>query len=256
MIDNGSTKDISITREMIEDKINAEFKAFTDSIPAEQRNSAFETKQGVLAQVRDALYVTPIPNELNQSIFNRENILGEVYLFWVDEAAKDAPEMDTLALSYECVANWLTEVRHEYRTTLLRERLAVEHAAFIEEERQKTPDEIIEDAWNITCMNDLLMALDNEDLESQDVDALLTIEYPLHTIYDEFLSKDSESHMYDLTDTAVEVAQTRHNDIMTENIYLKPEDTLTKQRIEEYLKVYGGLDYADAQDSPDHEPEL
>lgn len=257
MTENGS-KTIPITREIIEDKIDTEFQTYTKSVPTTQRDSSFETKLEVLAQIRDALYVLPIPQELYQSIFSHENILGEVYLFWVDEAAKDKPNADKLSISYECASNWLYGIRHEYRNILLRERLAAEHGEFMAEERQKTPDEIIEDAWKITCMNDLLMALNSEDLEPQDVDALLTIEYPLHTIYDEFLTKDNESHMYDLIDTATEVAQARHHDILMENIYLKPEDTVTKQRIEEYLKLYGGPDYYDGQSGPHHEsaPEL
>lgn len=254
MTENGS-KDIPITREMIAEKIDAELTEFTSSAPAESSDNSFENKLDVLTHIRDALYSLPIPDELNQSVFDRENILNEVFLFWIDEAVKVAPAMDKVALSYESAASWLSDIRHEYRAALLRERLAAEHETFIEEERQKTPDEIIEDAWKIACMDDLLMALNNEDLSPQDVDALLTIEYPLHTIYDEFLSKDSESHMYDLIDTTIEVAQARHHDIMTENIYLKPEDTVTKQRIEEYLKLYGGPDHSNGRDDPDHELE-
>ena len=255
MTDN-SSRDVSITREMFEDKIDVEFETFTGSVPVDQRDSAFETKLEVLAQIRDAFYVIPIPDELKQPVFDHESILEKVYLFWQEETSKDTPNINRFDLSYECASNWLDGVRYEYRANLLRERLAAEHEAFIEEERQKTPDEIIEDAWKIACMDDLLMAFDNEDLSQQDVDALLTIEYPLHTIYDEFLSKDSEGHMYNLIDTAVEVAQARHHDIITENIYLKPEDSVTKQRIEEYLRLYGGPDYSGEQDRPDHEPEL
>lgn len=254
MIDNGS-KGVPVTREMIEEKIDAEFQAFNESFYTQKRDISFKTKREVLAQIRDALYAMPIPSELHQSIFDRESILGEVYLFWLDEASKDEPNTDRLSLSYECVSNWFDGVRHEYRTALLRERLAAEHEAFIAEERQKTPDEIIEDAWKIACMDDLLMALENEDLEPQNVDALLTIEHPLYAIYDEFLSKDSESHMYDLIDTATEVAQAQHNNLIMENIYHKSEDAMTQQHIEEYLKVYGGLDYTDEQGSPDHELE-
>ncbi|MEN3005992.1 DUF3848 domain-containing protein [Dehalobacterium formicoaceticum] len=246
MIDN-SSKDILITREMIEDKMDAEFQTFTESVPAGQRDSAFETKLEVLAQIRDALYVIPIPDELKQSVFDRECILEEVYLFWQEETSRDTPNVDRFALPYECASYWLNGVHYEYRNALLYERLAADHEAFIAEERQKTPDEIIEDAWKITCMADLLMALENEDLEPQDVDALLTMEHPLHVIYDEYLSKDSESHMYALIDTAVEVAQARHNDIMTKNIHLTSGDTVTKQRIEDYLKVYG---------EPEQEPAL
>lgn len=254
-ITENSSKDIPITREMITEKIDAELTKFSSGTPAESYESLFENKLDVLPHIRDALYSLPIPDELNMSIFNRENILNEVFLFWIDEAVKDAAAMDKVALSYESATNWLTEVRHEYQAALLRQRLAAEHEAFIKEERQKTPDQIIEDAWKIACMDDLLMALNNEDLSPQDIDALLTIGLPLQTIYDEFLSKDNESRMYDLTDTAIEVAQARHQDILTENINLKPEDTVTRQRIEEYLKLYGGPDYSNEQGGPDHEPE-
>lgn len=253
MIDNGS-KDIPITREMIVDKIDAELARFAGSIPVESQDSIFERELDVMTHIRDALYSLPIPNELHPSIFSQENILKEVFLFWINETVKAEPA-DKVALSYECAANWLSGVRDDFQADLLRERLAAEHEAFIEEERQKAPDEIIEDAWKIACMADLVMALEGEDLDPQDIDALLTIEYPLHAIYDEFLSKDVESHMYALTDTAIEVAQARHHDIVTENIYLKPEDAVTKQRIEEYLKLYGGPDYSDEQGGPDHEPE-
>ncbi len=163
--------------------------------------------------------------------------------------------MDKVALSYDSAEKWLAEVRRKYLNDLLYNRLDAEHEAFLEEERKKTPDEIFEDAWKIAYMADILTAVGNEDLWPQDVDALLTIEYPLHTIYDEYLSKDSEGYMYDMIDTVIEVAQSRHHDIITENIYLKPEDTVTKQRIEEYLKLYGGPDYSSEQDGPDHEPE-
>lgn len=254
MTENSSIN-VPVTREMINERIDVELEDFISSAPAETHDSLFENKLDVLTHIRDALYSLPIPDELNESIVDREDILSEVFLFWIDKTGNVAPT-DKVALSYESAASWLSEVRDEYRSALLRERLAAEHEAFIEEERQKPPGEIIEDAWKIACMDDLLLAFDNEDFEPQDVDALLTIEHPLHTIYDEFLSKDSEGHMYDLIDTAVEVAQARHHDIITENIYLKPEDTVTKQHIEEYLELYGGPDYSDEQDDPDHGPEL
>lgn len=254
MIENGS-KNFSITREMIVDKIDAELAEFTGGTPVESRDSEFFDKLEALTQIRNALYSLPIPDELNQSIFSRESVIGEVYLFWLDEAVRGTRDLDKVALCYESAANWLDGVRHEHRNALLRDRLAVEHEAFIEEERQKTPDKIIEDAWKIACMDDLLTALGDEDLSPQNVDALLTIEYPLHTIYDEFLSKDNEGHIYDLIDTAIETAQARHHDIMTENICLSPEDTVTKQRIDEYLKVYGEPDYTNEQTGPDYEPE-
>lgn len=253
MVENGS-KGVPVTREMIVEEIDAELAEFTDSTPAESRDSTFSDRMDVMTHIRDALYSLPIPEELNQSVFERENILSEVFLYWIDEAARNTPNMDKVALAYESAANWLAGVRHEYRSGLLSDRLAAEHEAFLEEERQKTPDEIIADAWMIACKADLVMALRDEDLSPQNVDALLTIEHPLHTIYVNFLSKDCESHMYDLVDSAIETAQDRHHDILTENIDLKLEDAITKQRIDEYLKVYGGPESSDEQADPELEP--
>jgi len=247
MIDNGS-KNIPITREMIVEKVDAEFQAFHESVPDNQQDNSFIEKRDVLAQIRNALYAMPIPDEFFQSIYERDSILTEVYLFWVGGVSAGEPNADRLSLAYDCTSNWINGVRHEYKSTLLREKLAVEHEAFIAEERKKLPDEIIEDAWKITCMNDLLMAFENEDLDSQSVDALLTLEYPLHTVYAKFLSKDSESRMYDLVDTAIEVAQTRHNDLVTENAYSLPEESAVKQHIDEYVKTYGGVHSTDEQD--------
>lgn len=242
-----------ITREMLDEKVDSELETFRNSNAP--RDTIFETKFNVIAVVRDAFYAMPIPEELLSIIFEHENILNEVYLFWLDETTEGKSNIDEFTLPYECMAKWLEGIKHEYHTNLLRERLTAEHDEFIEVERQKEPDEIIKDAWKIACMDDLLMAISDEDLSPQDVAALLTIQYPLSTIYDEFLSKDSENHMYDLIDTAMEVAQARHHDIVTENVSFQQEDTGTKKHIEEYLKVFGGLGHNDEQDQSDRELE-
>ena len=242
MTNSGSNKG-PITMEMIVDKIDAELADFTAGTAAENRDSRVEAKLEAMKHIRSALYGLPIPDELMQSVFGRENILGEIYLYWVEEFVKEA-SMDKVSLSYDCAEIWLGEVRHEYRTGLLCDRLAAEHEAFLAEERLKSPNEIIEDAWMIACKADLVKALRTEDLSPQDVNALLTMEHPLDAIYVSFLSKDIEGHMYDLVDAAIETAQARHQEILAKNADLNTEDSMAKQRIEEYLE------------EPDHEPEL
>lgn len=242
MTNSGSNKG-SVTMEMIVDKIDAELADFTAGATAENRDSRFEAKLEAMKHIRGALYGLPIPDELMQSVFEREKILGEIYLYWVEEFVKEA-SMDKVSLSYDCAEIWLGEVRHEHRTGLLCDRLAAEHEAFLADERMKTPDEIIEDAWMIACKADLVKALRTEDLSPQDVNALLTMAHPLDAIYVSFLSKDIEGHMYDLVDSAIETAQARHQEILAKNADFNTEDSMAKQRIEEYLE------------EPDHEPEL
>lgn len=245
------TTDISITRDMVIDKIDAEYEAVNRDLPDDTNPDLLAYRLEVMTYLRDALYAMPIPDELTATVYGRENALNEVYLFWVDEAARGDEVVDKVGLACACAKNWLANVRAEYRKSLLDERITAELAAFIEEEKQKTPEEIIDDAWKITCFYDLQMAIENEDLTAQDVDALLTLERPLYSIYDEVLSKDMSDHMNGLVETALEVAQLQHESILDGHIQGNPQ---TEQDIESYLTLYGGLEEADEQAGPGPEP--
>lgn len=245
MSENGS-KDISITRDMVIDKIDTEHEAVNRDMPDDTDPGLLAYRLEVMAYLRDALYAMPIPDELMATVYNRENILKEVYLFWVDEASKGDEVTDKVGLAFNCAKLWMDDVRAEYRANLLYNRVADEWAAFMAAERLKTPDEIIDDAWKISCYNDLLMEIESAELPARDVDALLTLERPLYSIYDEFLSRDMTDHMNDLVETALEVAQLQHESIL--DGYIQGNDQ-TKQEIESYLSLYGNLEDANGQDA-------
>lgn len=239
------------TKEMFTDKIDNELQSIQLYAPENLSAELLSYRLEVAGHLHNALYALPIPDELTETACGRENVLDQVYLFWTDEASKGKEIVDKLGLACECARLWLGDVRQEYRHGLLVERINAEHQAFMEVERQKTPDEIIEDAWKITCYNDLQLTLEHEELNAQVVDALLTMEYPLGSIYDEYLKRDMSDHMEELLFTAQEIASLQHQ-ALTQDWYL-PASPALQPYVEEYFAVYGS-EPVDMQDEP--EPEV
>ena len=244
----------AITRDMLIDKIDDEL----NSLHKGNNESAvlFAYRKASMGHIRDALYNTPIPDELLAIAYGREDILREAYLYWTEKASRGDEIIDKGDLALNCVRLWLEDVRGEYRYGLLYDRIAAEHDEFMAEERLKTPDEIIEDAWKITCYNDLLMTLANEEMDTRDIDALLTLRYPLANIYDEYLQRDMSDHMNDLLDTTLDIAQLQHDNIMDGYAMEHTQDTHSKQFVDEYLALYGaaGFDGEQGDAEPDMEP--
>lgn len=242
---------IVFTREMFTDKIESEYDTTNQDVPADMSPDVLAYRLEIATYLRDALYALPIPEELLETACNRNGIINQTYLFWMDEASKGDEIVDKLGLSYDCTKLWLDDVRLEYRHGLLLDRINAEHEAFMEAERQKTPEEIIEDAWKITCYNDLQTMFDNEEIEPKTVDALLTMEAPLSSVYDEYLKQDMTDHMTDILDAAIDIANLQHQ-ALTQDGHV-PADPALQRFAEDYLSAYGA-DLADDLGEP--EPEV
>ena len=197
-----------ITQEMWKDTLEKEYGVIEEDFLAESPPEELEYRKEVVGHLYGALQALSIPDELLSAAYHRD-ILKEVYAFWADEASRGDSVVDKPALAVDCTSKWLLDVRAEYRQSLLYDRFVEEHATFIAAERLKTPDEIIEDAWKITCYNDLVMLMESVEFEQHEVDALLTLENPLSLIYDEVLSEDDNSIMDSLRETAERVALER-----------------------------------------------
>ena len=198
----------NITHEMLKDELEKEYDMIEQDFIANASLQEKEYRREVFKHLNGALQVLPIPEDLLPTAHHRD-ILKEVYAFWVDEASSGNSVVDKPALAVDCTNKWLLDVRAEHRQSLLYDRFVEEHAAFIAAERLKTPNEIIEDAWKITCYDDLLMLVETSELEMIHVDALLTLESPLFSVYDEVLGIGSSENMDELRDTLERVAVTR-----------------------------------------------
>lgn len=251
MKESGFT-DVAITRDMVIDKIDTEYEAVNQDAPNESDPDLLTYRLEVMTYLRDALYALPIPDELAATVYGRESILKEVYLFWMDEVARGDEVVDKVSLACACAKSWLTDVRAEQRKTLLDERIEAELAAYVESLMHKLPEVIINNAWQIVCFHDIQLAIQDEDLPARSVEALLTLDTPLYSIYDEFLSKDLSDHMAALVDAALDLAQVRGNSLLAGNIQGTSQH---KQDIENYLSLYGELEEADEHTAADIEPE-
>ncbi len=232
------------TREMLIESIDDEYNGLQKGLNEDAALFAYRKESN--GYIRDALYNMPIPDELLGTACRRGYILQEGYLFWTELAARGDTAMDKTGLAMECARLWLAEVRNEYRQGLLVERVAAEHTAFIEAIRLKTPDEIIENAWKICCYSDIHMQLEEEEIETRAIDALLTLRSPLEAVYEEFLQRDLSSHMSDVFDVAMDIAQLQRENLAEGHL---PEDAVDERYVSEYLEFYGAT-------PPDDETEI
>lgn len=88
----------------------------------------------------------------------------------------------------------------EYLQTNLYEKAHREQQEFIAELKKLTPEKIIEQAYEKTMRDDILMIFENDSLSPEQVKELLKLEYPLATCYHTWLKNDC-SHMEMLYDT-------------------------------------------------------
>ena len=223
----------TITREMLTDKIDTEFTDLQKN--TNEDASLFAYRKESMGHILNALYNTPVPGEMLPTAYGREDVLREVYLFWAERASRGDAAVDKDELALNCARLWLEDVRNEYRHGLLCDRIKAEYAEFIAEELLKTPNEIIEDAWKITCYNDILMNLENEEMDTRDIDALLTLHYPLANVYDEYLSRDMSDYMQDIFDTALEIARLQQKNLAEGY----KDKTFNESFANEYLERYG-----------------
>ena len=80
-------------------------------------------------------------------------------------------------------------IRKDYNT-LLYDKMKSELDKFIAELKTKTPEQIIELAYELTIKEDLLSIFENTDFSQEEAKALYSQKYPLDSLYQEWLSND------------------------------------------------------------------
>lgn len=88
---------------------------------------------------------------------------------------------------------------------MLYEKMAEEQQIFVDELKNSSPDLIIEMAYELIMREDILLAIEGEELPDDKAQALLKLEKPLDAIYREWLDNDF-SHMDMVRDTISDCA--------------------------------------------------
>lgn len=73
---------------------------------------------------------------------------------------------------------------------LLYDKMKAELDKFIAELKKKSPEQIIELAYELTIKEDLLSVFENTDFSQEEAKALYSQKYPLDSLYQEWLSND------------------------------------------------------------------
>ena len=94
-----------------------------------------------------------------------------------------------------------------YYKELLCEKLQKEYDSYIENLKQKPPEDIIKNAYRIIFMKDLVTVCENDILTQKEAKALYRHNAPLEELYQEWLSNDF-SYMDMLRDTVKDRAAT------------------------------------------------
>ena len=89
--------------------------------------------------------------------------------------------------------------------TRLYEKARAEQDKFIDNLLQKSPQEVIDAAYEKVMRDDILMIFENEEMEPKQVKALLKLKEPLADCYARWLHTDC-SHMEMLRDTVEDLA--------------------------------------------------
>ena len=88
----------------------------------------------------------------------------------------------------ELVSNFVTELYLEQRTKELISRVEKEQQEIQSEIQEKSPQEVVDEAYRITTINDIVNLIKSNYLNGQEIDALLTYPNILGAIYDEWIS--------------------------------------------------------------------
>lgn len=80
-------------------------------------------------------------------------------------------------------------IKKDYNT-LLYDKMKAELDKFIAELKTKSPEQIIELAYELTIKEDLLSIFENTDFSQEEAKALYSQKYPLDFLYQEWLSND------------------------------------------------------------------
>ena len=186
------------TKDDLLEKIEAEYLDYLQNPENTQR---FITE--AMTAMRDVLYNIPMTDEMIQALFARDNALGDAVSFFFNYTYGDDHY-------YEAAADYLNNIEFEYIADKLHARIKDEYDRYIDGVKKLAPDEIVDEAYRITILNDFICALDPDssiNFSTEQLKALMSIENPiLPALFQEWLCSNYNTHMDDITELINEAA--------------------------------------------------
>lgn len=133
----------------------------------------------------------------------------------------------------ELVSQFVTELYLEQRTKELISRVEKEQQEIQSELQEKSPQEVVDEAYQITTINDIVNLIKSNYLNAQEIDALLTYPNILGAIYDEWVSGSYTSNE-ELKYGLIKCVELRYEDLKTEAV----KCDVNKEALEVWEQMY------------------
>lgn len=117
----------------------------------------------------------------------------------------------------ELVSQFVTELYLEQRTKELISRVEKEQQEIQSELQEKSPQEVVDEAYRISTINDIVNLIKSNYLNAQEIDALLTYPNILGAIYDEWVSGSYTSNE-ELKYGLIKCVELRYEDLKTKAV--------------------------------------
>ena len=187
------------TRDILNEKIASEAKevfaaASTDDL------TGFHSEVEIKHQIRNELRDISMTDEMIQALYITDNVLDDAYRSYLESDKGDQV--------FLAVFDYLEKAEHDYLSDRLYDRVTLEYQDYLDTVKEKTKDQIIDEAYKITTLYDLQCSLDpytTSNFSTERLKALMSLSSPLWSIYDEWQNCDS-STLYDMKDTIVDMA--------------------------------------------------
>ena len=133
----------------------------------------------------------------------------------------------------ELVSNFVTELYLEQRTKELISRVEKEQQEIQSEIQEKSPQEVVDEAYRISTINEIVNLIKSNYLNGQEIDALLTYPNILGAIYDEWIS-GSYTTSDEIKYCLIKCVELRYEDLKTDAV----KCDVNKEALEVWEQMY------------------
>lgn len=222
------------TKNSILDRIDTELAELEENTPFTKRDGTYFSELKLKTGFRNALYNIPFSDRIAGLLDEKANVLHSLMEYWtkLNFESGGFERNDYYEIIHACTE----EIDFEDRYARLYERASEEYFRFVEGLKQKTPEDIIEAAYEIVLKADILCLLDPQRMSKKEINILLTLEKPLGSIYAEWMDNDY-SHMEQLEQTMNGLIKEREKNLTTHQYDYAGK---IPEIMNEYYAEYGG----------------
>lgn len=212
-------------------KADKELEQLFENTPVEARDNDFFGELEIKTAFRNNLAKTKLPDRILGLLEQKDGLLHSLMDYW---AGLDFEKMDIDRSDIdEVIQLYADHVDYEDKDQRLYDRMSSELNGFLDELREKNPQEIIDAAYDIMARKDILTLFDDHDFDKRQLDVLLTLEQPLSCLCEAWLNEDA-SYMNQLREVVESVMDEQETHLSLHNYDRRVSPPLVQQFYSQY----------------------